>query len=97
MQPTVLIVDDEKHTRDGLRSLLGEEYDTYVAADIQSAIDVLERDQIDLLLTDLRLGGEDGMTLIERALKMPASAGLHHDDGLRFGRYRGRGDEARRV
>jgi two-component system response regulator AtoC len=71
MQPTVLIVDDEKHTRDGLRSLLGDEYDTYVAADIQSAIDVLERDQIDVLLTDLRLGGEDGMTLIERALKMP--------------------------
>ena len=32
---------------------------------------VLEREQIDLLLTDLRLGGEDGMQLIERALKMP--------------------------
>ncbi len=30
-----------------------------------------ERDQIDVLLTDLRLGGEDGMTLIERALKLP--------------------------
>ena len=71
MQPTVLIVDDEKHTRDGLRTLLGDNYDTYVAGDVQSAIDVLERDQIDLLITDLRLGGEDGMTLIERALKMP--------------------------
>ncbi|MBA3960443.1 MAG: sigma-54-dependent Fis family transcriptional regulator [Chthoniobacterales bacterium] len=71
MQPTVLIVDDEKHTRDGLRSLLGNEYDTYVAADIQSALDVLERDEIDVLITDLRLGGEDGMTLIERALKLP--------------------------
>ena len=71
MQPTVLIVDDEKHTRDGLRSLLGDEYDTYVAADIQSALDVLERDEIDVLITDLRLGGEDGMTLIERALKLP--------------------------
>ncbi len=70
MQPTVLIVDDEKHTRDGLRTLLGDHYDTYVAADVQGAIDVLERDQIDLLITDLRLGGEDGMTLIERALKM---------------------------
>ncbi len=71
MQPTILIVDDEKHTRDGLRTLLGDNYDTYVAADVQSAIDVLERDQIDLLMTDLRLGGEDGMVLIERALKMP--------------------------
>ena len=71
MQPTILIVDDEKHTRDGLRRLLEDDYDTYVAADIASAIDVLERDQIDVLMTDLRLGGEDGMTLIERALKIP--------------------------
>ena len=73
MQPTILIVDDEKHTRDGLRRLLEDDYDTYVAADIASAMDVLERDQIDVLITDLRLGGEDGMTLIERALKLPHS------------------------
>src|SRR5436190_23483058 len=71
MQPTILIVDDEKHTRDGLRRLLEGEYDVYVAEDIRGAFDVLEREQVDLLLTDLRLGNEDGMTLIERALKMP--------------------------
>src|SRR5580765_7480646 len=70
LQPTVLIVDDEKHTRDGLRRLLENDYDVYVAADIAGAMDVLERDQIDVLLTDLRLGSEDGMTLIDRALKM---------------------------
>ena len=70
MQATILIVDDEKHTRDGLRRLLEDDYDVYVAADIASAMDVLERDQIDVLLTDLRLAGDDGMTLIERALKL---------------------------
>jgi len=70
LQPTILIVDDEKHTRDGLRRLLENEYDVYVAADIAGASDVLERESIDLLLTDLRLGNEDGMTLIDRALKM---------------------------
>ena len=69
--PTILIVDDEKHTRDGLRSLLEDDYDVYVAEEIRGALDVLEREQVDLLLTDLRLGNEDGMTLIERALKMP--------------------------
>src|SRR5437879_3361772 len=42
MQPTILIVDDEKHTRDGLRRLLENEYDVYVAADVAGAIDVLE-------------------------------------------------------
>jgi len=43
MQPTILIVDDEKHTRDGLRSLLENEYDVYVAADISGAMNVLDR------------------------------------------------------
>jgi two-component system response regulator AtoC len=71
MQPTILIVDDEKHTRDGLRRLLEEEYDVYVAEDIGGAISVLERETVDVLLTDLRLGGEDGMQLIDRALKLP--------------------------
>src|SRR6266404_6063873 len=71
LQPTVLVVDDEKHTRDGLRHLLENDYDVYVAADISGAMDVLEREQVDVLLTDLRLGGEDGMSLIDRALKMP--------------------------
>src|SRR3954469_308995 len=69
-QPTVLIVDDEKHTRDGLRRLLENEYDVYAASDIAGAMDVLEREQVDVLLTDLRLGSEDGMALIDRALKM---------------------------
>ena len=73
MPPTILIVDDEKHTRDGLRRLLENEYDVYVAADMAGAVDVLEREQIDLLLTDLRLGNEDGMRLIDRALKMAHS------------------------
>src|SRR6195256_5544538 len=71
IQPIILIVDDEKHTRDGLRRLLENDYDVYVASDIASAMDVLEREHVDLLLTDLRLGAEDGMQLIDRALKMP--------------------------
>src|SRR5258708_2648603 len=71
LQPTILVVDDEKHTRDGLRNLLENDYEVYVAADIAGAMDVLEREQVDVLLTDLRLGGEDGMALIDRALKLP--------------------------
>src|SRR3954463_2546772 len=70
LQPTVLIVDDEKHTREGLRRLLENDYDVYVAADIAGAMSVLEREHVDLVLTDLRLGAEDGMQLIDRALKM---------------------------
>src|SRR3982751_362831 len=71
LQSTVLIVDDEKHTREGLRRLLENDYDVYIAGDITGAMDVLEREQVDVLLTDLRLGNEDGMALIDRTLKMP--------------------------
>ncbi len=72
MSPTILIVDDEKHTRDGLRNALEEEFDVYVAADIDGALKTLETDRADVLLTDLRLGADDGMDLIERVLKLPA-------------------------
>jgi len=34
IQPTILIVDDEKPTRDGLRRLLENDYDVYVGGDI---------------------------------------------------------------
>ena len=71
VQPTILIVDDEKHTREGLRDSLEDSFDVYVAADIASALNVLESEHVDLVLTDLRLGGEDGMAVIEKALARP--------------------------
>ena len=71
MSPTLLIVDDEKHTREGLRAALEDRFDVYVAGDIPGALSVLENDSIDLMVTDLRLGAEDGMQLIDRALRLP--------------------------
>jgi two-component system, NtrC family, response regulator AtoC len=71
MQGTILIVDDEKHTREGLRQSLEEEFDVYTAGNLDEALNVLNSDHIDLVLTDLRLGGEDGMSLIERVLQRP--------------------------
>ncbi len=69
MNPTLLIVDDEKNTREGLRASLEDSFEVYVAADIAGALGVLEREEVDLVLTDLRLGGEDGMQLIDRVLE----------------------------
>ncbi|MEK0447647.1 MAG: hypothetical protein RLZZ399_2968 [Verrucomicrobiota bacterium] len=70
MNPTLLIVDDEKNTREGLRASLEDSFEVYVAADIGGAMGVLERESVDLVLTDLRLGGEDGMQLIDKVLEM---------------------------
>ena len=68
MQPTLLIVDDEKHTREGLRTSLEDHFEVYIAADVAGAMRVLDNDHVDLVLTDLRLGGEDGMSLIDKIL-----------------------------
>jgi DNA-binding NtrC family response regulator len=66
-KPTLLIVDDEKPTRDGLRAALEERYDVYIAEDAKTATDLLEHEQFDVMLTDFRLPGEDGLKLIARA------------------------------
>ena len=71
MSSSILIVDDEKNTRDGLRNALDSDFDVYVAADANGAVKTMETMPIDVLLTDLRLGGDDGMTLIGRALELP--------------------------
>src|SRR5437868_12671927 len=65
--PTLLIVDDEKTQREGLRAALEDRYDVYLAEDAQAAIRLLEEEHFDVMLTDFRLPGEDGMKLIVRA------------------------------
>jgi two-component system, NtrC family, response regulator AtoC len=67
MTPTLLIVDDEKTQREGLRSALEDHYDVYLAEDAKTAMELLEKDHFDVLLTDFRLPSEDGMKLITRA------------------------------
>ena len=67
IKPMLLIVDDEKPTREGLRAALEERYDVYLAEDAAAATELLEKERFDVLLTDLRLPSEDGMKLIARA------------------------------
>ena len=66
-KPTLLIVDDEKPTREGLRAALEERYDVYIAEDAKAALNLLESENFDVMLTDFRLPNEDGMKLIARA------------------------------
>src|SRR5258706_13213164 len=66
-KPALLILDDDKPTREGLRAALEERYDVYLADDADAATELLEKEHFDVLLTDLRLPSEDGMKLIARA------------------------------
>jgi DNA-binding NtrC family response regulator len=63
----LLIVDDEKPTRDGLRAALEDHYDVWTAEDAKAAAGLLEEQDFAVLLTDFRLPHEDGMKLIARA------------------------------
>src|SRR5215471_855497 len=67
MLPTLLIVDDEKTIREGFREALQGRFDVYLAEDAKTAMDLLEREHFDVLLTDFRLPTQDGMQLITRA------------------------------
>src|SRR5439155_17976647 len=71
MTPTLLVVDDEKTTREGLRDALSDRYDVYLAEDAASAMQLLEEEPFDVLLTDFRLPGDDGLKLIGRAKSLP--------------------------
>jgi len=71
MNPTVLIVDDEKTQREGLRDALEDHYDVYLADSVAAAMDLLERENFNVLLTDFRMPNEDGMKLIARAKSLP--------------------------
>jgi two-component system response regulator AtoC len=72
MLSSVLIVDDEKHTRDGLRQALAEDYDVSVAASAEEAFNQLEAQEFDVVLTDLRMPGKSGLKVIDRALALPS-------------------------
>jgi DNA-binding NtrC family response regulator len=67
MKPSLLIVEDEKTSREGLRAALEERFDVYVAEDAAAAARLLEEQHFDVMLTDFRLPHEDGMKLIKRA------------------------------
>lgn len=64
----ILIVDDEKSTRDGLARALGRQYEILLAENGQRALDLLSDRAVDLVLIDLRMPGMDGLTLMQRIL-----------------------------
>ena len=67
-KPSLLIVDDEKNTRDGLARALRGEYDVRVADGGRQALDVIASAPADLVLSDIRMPDMDGLTLMRRIL-----------------------------
>src|SRR5215813_13211494 len=64
----VLVVDDEANARTALADLLRDEgYSVETAADGFKALHKLEEFAPDLILTDLKMPGMDGITLMKKA------------------------------
>lgn len=70
-RPRVLVVDDEASIRDLLSKTLAlADYDVDVAPDGQSALDRMRVSPYNLLITDLKMPGMDGMSMISEARRL---------------------------
>jgi len=72
-RPRVLVVDDEATIRDLLSKTLAlAEYDVDLAPDGRTALERLRMIPYDLLITDLKMPGVDGLAVIREARRLKA-------------------------
>jgi len=70
MARTILIVEDDEATRIGLLVLLAEAgYRTIGAGTLKQATELLAQQNPDLMLVDVRLGGDNGLQLVAMAIQ----------------------------
>lgn len=65
---TLLIVDDERNTRDALRRYFSKDFDITTAEDGVIAMNLLNNNNYDLVLTDLKMPGAGGMSVLDATL-----------------------------
>ncbi len=64
---TILVVDDEKNIREGLRQALSDEgYTIWLAQNGGEALAMLKEEEIDLVITDLRMPEMNGEELLQK-------------------------------
>ena len=63
----ILVVEDDPHIRKLIEAvLLDERYTPVLAKDAQEALDIIDKQHIDLMVTDIMMPGMDGYTLTEQ-------------------------------
>jgi two-component system NtrC family response regulator/two-component system response regulator HydG len=63
----IVVIDDEVNAASALETLLREDgYDVAKANDARTGLQILEKTEADLVLTDLRMPGMDGIDLLSR-------------------------------
>lgn len=72
-RPVILIVEDDKNTREGLQRALGATHTVLLADSAERALAMLDESAVDIVLSDLRMSGMDGMTLLQRGVARSSS------------------------
>ena len=68
-RPSILLADDERGTREVLAKFLRMQYDVTLAEDGGIALNLLDRNNYDLVLTDIRMPGADGLAVLRKTLE----------------------------
>jgi DNA-binding NtrC family response regulator len=68
-KPEILIVDDERNTREIMGRFLRANYNVTLAEDGTIGLNILKHNDFDIVLTDLRMPGADGMEVLKAVLE----------------------------
>ena len=63
---SLLIVDDEQGPREALRVVFKDDYDLLLAGDGPTAIELAQKNRIDVAVLDIRMSGMSGIEVLER-------------------------------
>jgi two-component system, sensor histidine kinase and response regulator len=63
---TMLVVDDEDGPRESLRVIFKDDYDLLMAEDGPTAIELAQKNEIDVAVLDIRMPGMSGIEVLER-------------------------------
>lgn len=74
MAPTILIVDDEKHIRDGIGEFFAEEgFSVKTAPDGKAGLQIVKSHEVDVVITDLKMMGLSGTELMSEIQKIDST------------------------
>lgn len=66
----ILIVEDEKNIRESIDSALSDKYEVRTASSGNEALNIITKEQFDLLITDIRMPGISGIELLKEFKKL---------------------------
>ena len=65
-RPTVLVVDDDEGIRDTLEAILKKKYSVIKAEDGETALRIVEAEEVNVILLDIMLPGMGGLEVLEK-------------------------------